>query len=499
MRRRFAGMLAVVVAASMFSFVAPASAEQGTGSPNMSHVTNLQYELRYGQTQSYGTDIEFKTLQVNRPGKRGGKQIPKDFAFAGTYRNGLQILDVTDPTAPQVASVYDCAIAQGDVQVFDRDGRTYVGYTADNIASQTVKTSGCYTDLGLQNSTQSPYGTFFADVTDPYNPTTVGFARLPAGAHNITIHPSGNYLYNSNSDLVNASEPVPTGKIEVFDIHDLSDPQLVKTLDLGPGLNSHDITFNDDGSRAYSAAVTHTLVLDTTTPADPQIIGRIPDNTINIHHQSDPVTIDDPVLGERTFLVITDELAGAAGNGACPGGGLHVFDITGNLERSPVKVGFFDIPEARPAGDGVVGGDSLRCTSHVLRMYPDEEIMTIAWYNAGVRVIDISGLAGVSAGVTPETGSLGMGMKEIGHYYFPNSDTWSAKTNRIAPDGSFYVFANDTERGLDVFHFDSAAQQSSSKGRWLDPTQAKALFTQREAVATSGGRTTAFCLIPVDR
>jgi hypothetical protein len=101
------------------------------------------------------------------------------------------------------------------------------------------------------------------------------------------------------------------------------------------------------------------------------------DPSINIAHQSDPVTVDDPILGERTFLVITDELAGAAGNAACPGGGLHVYDITGSLETNPVKVGVWNMPEVRPAVD------NLSCTAHVLRLYPEQGLMTIAWYDAG--------------------------------------------------------------------------------------------------------------------
>ncbi|MGH2557350.1 MAG: LVIVD repeat-containing protein, partial [Actinomycetota bacterium] len=307
------GLLALALMMPLPTSAASESvATEGAGSPNMRHVAHLDYELRYQQTKSYGTDLEFATLQGRR------------FALAGTYRNGLQIIDVTRPSRPKIAAVYDCAIAQGDVQVFQRDGRTYATYTADDISSHTIRNSGCYRDLGLVDpDSGTPYGTFIVDVSDPYRPRTVGFAPLPAGSHNQTVHPSGRYLYNSNSDLANRSQPVPTGKIEVFDISNLANPRLVKTLDLGPGLNSHDITFSGDGKRAYSAAVTHTLVLDTSRPADPRIIGRINDQTVNIHHQSDPVTIDDPLVGKRRFLVVTDELAGAAGNGACPGGGLH--------------------------------------------------------------------------------------------------------------------------------------------------------------------------------
>ena len=479
------GLLAPSVAPAA---TASSPAAEARHSGNLRHVATLAYERRYGQDLPFGTDIELKQMRV------GGKN--RNLAFAGTYRNGLQIINVTRPRNPRVIAVYDCAIAQGDVQVFTRKKRTYVAYTADNISSETVTRSRCYRDIGYSETTHDTrYGTFIADVTNPRRPRTAGFVPLAAGSHNQTVHPNGRFFYNSNSDIANLNQPAPTGKIEVFDVRDFAKPKLVKTLDLGPGLNSHDITFNASGTRAYSAALTQTLVLDTTKPADPTILGRILDPTINIHHQSDPVTIDDPLLGKRRFLVVTDELAGAAGNGFCPGGGLHVFDITGDLEAAPVKVGFWEIPETRPAGGGEeAGGESLRCTSHVLRMHPKKKIMTIAWYNAGVRVVDISGLAGVAVGVTPDAGNAGAGMKEIGFHYFPNSDTWSAKTNKFSKDGSFYLFGNDINRGLDVFRFDAKSKRSSQSGTWLTPAQYRARLDGEEFTGIDN-RTT-FCLLP---
>ncbi len=45
-------------------------------------------------------------------------------------------------------------------------------------------------------------------------------------------------------------------------------------------------------------------------------------------HQSDPLTLTRPNGTKRKVLIITDERAGAAGSAECPGGGLHVYDIT---------------------------------------------------------------------------------------------------------------------------------------------------------------------------
>jgi hypothetical protein len=481
-RRLFATLLGATLAASLLPGVPAPSVGAADVAPapesaeNMTHVANLGYEHRYGQTENFGTDLELASMTV----RRNGAKRKLDVAFAGTYRNGLQIIDVTRPARPKVLSVYDCAIAQGDVQVFRRGKRTLVAYTADDISSQTDPSSRCFRDAGISTK---EYGTFIVDVTNPRRPKSVTFIPLERGSHNQTVHPSGNYLYNSNSDVVPGAPP----SIEVIDIRRLQQARRVTDLPLGTGLDSHDITFNRNGTRAFSAAISHTLVIDTTDPAEPEIIGRIVDPSINIHHQSDPVTVDDPVLGKRRFLVVTDELAGAAGNGACPGGGLHVYDITGDLERAPVKVGFFDIPDVSvtdPSG-------SLRCTSHVLKMHPKKGVMTIAWYARGVRVIDISGLVGVSAGLP------GAGMQEIGHIWFADSDTWAAKALRVKRNGSMVLFANDISRGFDVFRFTASPEGTSSMStgasRWMSPAEARSAL----GVADRTGDLVVSCLLNV--
>ena len=415
-RMRLAVRPAIVLSVLGLVFAPPGRAveeEPASASSNVEHVANLAYETRYGQELPFGTDIELRRYP----------SLKRTFAFAGTYMNGLQIIDVTNPAKPAIAAVYDCALAQGDVQVFQRDGRVFVAYTADDYGPDYTKPeSRCYRDNGVADVR---YGTFLIDVTNPRNPRSVSFVELPKGSHNQTVHPSGRYLYNSNSDLGPS-----TGVVEVVDITNMKAPKVVAELPLQTGLDSHDITFSADGTRAYSAAVTHTLVIDTTDPAKPSIIGRIVDPAINIHHQADPFTI-----GDKTFLIVTDELAGAAGNGFCPGGGLHVYDITGANERLPRKVGFFDIGDVRPTT-----GSSITCTSHVLKIHPKEQLMTIAWYAAGTRVIDLAGLA-----------SPIPTMAEVGHVYFDDSDTWAAKALTVTRDGTFHVFANDMNRGLDVF------------------------------------------------
>jgi hypothetical protein len=407
-------------------------ADSGTGE-HMTPVANLQYDGT-GEAQS-GSDIEF--LKTGR----------REYALAGTLRKGMQIVDITDPTEPRMAAVYDCDITQGDIQVWRNGTRVLASYTADGTFGAAGAASQCAQDLGLGADAA---GTVIVDLTRPTRPQTVSFLPVPRGSHNMTIHPSGDYLYNSNSDLITSTTPT----ITIYDVSDPESPRHVQDFPLpfvptSLGSESHDITFNTSGTRAYSAALSQTLVLDTTDPERPRIIGDIVDPAINVAHQSDPVTVTRPDGTQRDLLVVTDERAGAAGSVECPGGGLHVYDITGDLEREPQKLGTWFIPVVQPQA-------GTTCTSHVLRIYPEQEMLTIAWYGQGVRVLDISGLATATGSAGTVAVGDGVGMREVGHYVFPDSDTWSFKTNRIAADGSFYGYGNDLTRGLDVYRFDGA-------------------------------------------
>lgn len=186
-----------LVATALFAvtslvLAAPAAAQDThRHSGNMRHVLNLPYEARNGTTPNYGTDIEFARL--------AGKQ----HALAGSYSNGMQIVDISRPERARIAAIYDCGVSQGDVQVFrraDLPGRTFATYTSDTYGDGT---STCYREaaaLGfnvLKSNGTGKNGTFILEVTDPLNPKTLSFAEVTQGSHNQTVHPSGKYMYNS--------------------------------------------------------------------------------------------------------------------------------------------------------------------------------------------------------------------------------------------------------------------------------------------------------------
>jgi hypothetical protein len=81
--------------------------------------------------------------------------------------------------------------------------------------------------------------------------------------------------------------------------------------------------------------------------------------------------------------------------------------------------------------------------------------MTMAFYNGGVRVIDLAGLAS------------GDGIKAIASYMTDNADSWSFKAPRVSRDGVFYAYGNDIARGLDIYRYDGEASQTDAPGTWI--------------------------------
>lgn len=383
--------------------------------PNLTYVASVPYKG--------GTDLEFQDRTV------GGVTSSYLYAgsladFSGGAATGLRVVDITNPVTPVLKSFLTCQTNQNDVQVVERGAKTYVVLGVDyggGFGSQ------CYSQAGLGGSF---LGLIVVDVTDVSAPKAVGSLYLRYGAHNSTMHPGGRYLYVSEAELVRPrvlSTPM-LGQIQVIDLADVTKPRLVKVFYQTVG-SSHDITFNADGTRAYSAALVNTISLDTTDPADPKLLAVIEDPSVSLHHQADPYSV-----GGRNYLIVTDELAGGGGNFACPGGGLHVFDIT--IETLPVKVGVFVIPEPQYEVFG-----RFACTSHVLRIYPQEQILTIAWYGAGTWVVDVSNPTLLRAvGHANPTAVDGR-----------RADTWAAKMH------GGYIYTNDMGRGIDVLRYEGAA------------------------------------------
>ncbi len=357
-----------------------------------------------------GTDLEFVTIK-----KRDYAVAPSETSSGGV--GALRIFDLTaNPAKPKLVGFLPCDVTQNDVQI--RGTTVFMG-----VDGGTSGPAGCFEKLGIEPA----LGVLAVSLANPAKPTPVGFTPIKYGAHNTTLHPSGDYLYVSDSELTpKQGEPAGQmlGRINVVDVRNLKAMKEVFTLPLPTGLSSHDIDFNAKGDRAYSAALTETLILDTSDPAKPSIATTIVDPAVNISHGAD-------LTPDETHLYVTDEQAGAAANGVCNVGGVHVYDLTTPV---PVKTAFYAFSPANSLTSTITGA-SLTCTAHVLDYGPTGTTFSNAGYAAGVRIIDITNRLGL-----PE---------ELASFTPVDSDTWSAKQYKNPK----YLYANDLNRGFDVFEY----------------------------------------------
>ena len=388
-----AGLIAGAIAA-------PAAAEQksnpltGEG-VNMKIIANVAY--------AGGTDMEFTTIKG------------RDYAFAGSWApvkdgGGLHVIDVTNPEKPKEVYWLKCSVSQGDVQI-SHDSKT-VMMAADSAGGP----DSCLMVGKL--------GFMTVDISNPKKPKPIGVAEIPRGSHNITAHPSKPYVYNSDSDVGNLQ-----GEIQIWSIANPAKPKLVNTA-MAIGHSPHDISFNSKGTQAVTAGVDNIELYDTTDVENPTLQFTFQCPGCSITHDA-KFTKDD------AGLIIGDEGGGGAPY-PCPGGALYFYDLESGM--IPVLTGIYEPNEVVLAKDdqGLPGA----CTSHVFDISDDGKQVSISWYTAGTRLLDVSDATGAALGEH----SVG-GVREIGWFQPTGGVSWSSKFSK----GTKYVFSNDMQRGFDVF------------------------------------------------
>jgi hypothetical protein len=388
-----------------------------------------------------GTDLEFFTTTAAVPHPdpemtdEAGRALPltdadgkvvtgqRDFAVVGSYDRGAFVFDITDPEKTRFVQQIVCQQKQNDIQIRRFGERWVVVLTNDQsgvlcAGPKTVTSPAPPTQTpGLPNATQGGAAVF--DITNPYAPAPMYNLHVHDGVHNFTWHPTQPVAWISTGDLPGGVDHLP-----VYDFTDPDNPKLVADLTVEGG--PHDITFSDDGSKAYVASENNVRVYDAKDPRNPRLLYRGPSLASYVHGA-------DPTPDGKTLLV-TDEslvLGGffTARTAVCPGGGITLFDATSEPLK-PLSYLLADVQGQTP--------DHRACTAHVGRFTPDSKHYVTGWYVGGVRLFDIS---------DPRA------PKEIAHAVLPKTEVWSAKFHK-GP----YVYAGDLGRGFDVYKYTGPAK-----------------------------------------
>ncbi len=383
-----------------------------------------------------------------------GNYVLGDYVFGSALEHGFFIADVKDPAHPRI--VYNAT---------EPDGETPFARKAEVIAHPDGRRT-------LVLATQSN-GMHFWDVTDPAHPVWASVLEFERN-HYIAVVPGTELVFNNPSSGSGGSNAL-------IDAHDPYNPHILG--DYG-AYGCHGTTFQGRPGeplfRAYCAGIQRTEVwdmtgLDVSAPhfgitlytyvdiADNPVSGTpvtnppIPTNPTGVtqtpvrslHHFA---TASD----DGNILIIGDEHRGGGNPGACfaydettgtstPLGALWFFDISDPAD--PTLLSWITPPTVAPVQPAVtppsdpsdpasvnplLGGAYTavpNCTAHFGQVIPGEDKIVIAWYSAGVLLIDFS---------DPSAPRI------LDQYQPDGVNTWSARYS------NGYVFTGDIARGMEV-------------------------------------------------
>ena len=273
----------------------------------------------------------------------------RDYAVTGTWgANGdAHFWDVTDPAnMERIATVNIDARTVNDVKV-SADGRTCI--------------------LSREGASNRKNGIVIVDVTDPRNPEiTSGFDDdLTGGVHNVFIDDNKVYALSASA------------RYDAIDISDPGSPKRVGSYKVNaPSPSIHDVWVED--GLAYSSNWSDGVHI---VDVGNGMAGGSPSNPVKVADYAYPNGWNHAAFpfrqpSGRFYVAAGDEAfplgLNLTGKPTYPRGWIHFIDFS-DMD-SPSETARYQVPEAG---------------TH--NMWIEDEVMYVAYYNAGLRAVDVSG------------------------------------------------------------------------------------------------------------
>jgi hypothetical protein len=427
MLRRLA--LTAAATALLVAVVNPA----GAVIPGVGVISKKNMEWVFNWPAAVGSDIEFLEKKLEDGSL-------KRYAIIGSMGNGFNVIDITNPALPVLTGVFvDPGLNwQGDIQVNPKR----------NLVVLATQSPGATVSHGASD------GLAFVDVSDPSRPTLLGVVNgLGGAAHNSTII-DDRYIYT-------------TGAARMVDYQDPRNPVEIGQI---PGMCAgHDITVDPNRPIAYNAcANANTEIWNVADARNPVKIATITDSRISIAHQADPSP-------DSSLLFITDERGGGLTNVNAPGGGIHVYDISGKYIpgaslQTPRKLGGYWPPFNGVAASSTSSGVWGNLTAHNMTFQAERWLLSIGWYTMGSWVTDLqyptndTGPYQEWKGTHASNGGPTTWGNTQGNILLEGDEVWSAKWTRFDdPLFDRYVFNSGITRGFDVLRYTGAMPQKVAR------------------------------------
>ena len=272
----------------------------------------------------------------------------RDYVYTGTYSGNLMYAwDVTDPSSPVIT----------DSLAFDGRRVNDVKINAD--ATIAIVTS--------ENASNRRNGITVVDINDPAHPAKLQHftENLTGGVHNTWIEDDLVYAVNYG-----------TQDLHIIDISDPTAPRTVGRWGLDKENKwLHDVTVKD-GLAYLSYWNDGLIILDVGagiaggTPTQPTMVSQF-----NYQYQLGPETYGNTHHAIRygDYVFVGDEIFNCAECINGPRGYVHVIDVSDI--RRPRQVAYYRVPEAG-----------------VHNLWAEDDMLYVAYYQAGLRILDISGV-----------------------------------------------------------------------------------------------------------
>ena len=304
-----------------------------------------------------------------------GVTVVGNYAYVADNDNGLQIIDISDPTAPSLTGTFDTSGFAYDVTVVgnyayvadDKSGLQIIDISDPTAPSLTgtFVTSGFAEGVTVVGNYAYVAGGFdgleIINITNPATPSLVGTLATSDFANDITV--VGNYAYVADGD----------SGLQIIDITNPATPSLIGTFDTSGSALGISVV----GNYAYVADGDSGLqIIDITNPATPSLAGTF---------DTSGSAFGISVVGNYAY--VADE-----------GGGLQIIDITS--PATPSLAGTFDT-SGSALGISVVGNYTY---------VADEE--------GGLQIINTTDPATPSLAGTFYTSGSAFGVTVAGNYAY---------------------------------------------------------------------------------
>jgi hypothetical protein len=373
----------------------------------------------------------------------GGMADGSDLAFqgdlivAGSY-SGTAFFKILKK-APYVEQIgfHMCPGGQGDVSVY----KNLAFVSLDSPQSQDAV--GCSEPSAKKSAGKE--GVRILDISNPRKPVQVEFVETDCGSHTHVINPHGDtvYIYNQSYPLGVQTATCSVAshrKVSIIEVpvKAPTKAKVIGTLDVSPEIGCHDVTIFPSGKLAAAACIGESQIWDVSDPAKPEIVSRIVNPSIQIHHGTG-------VTWDEKYLAIADEFAGSVtgeclGSQSSPVGALWFYDISD--PTNPTLAGYFNVPRR---GDPQTADEAgyIACTTHNFNILPMKHkghyVAAVGYRASGLSIVDFS---------DPSAPVEAAYYQQLDEGTIP--DVWSGYWY----NGRIYTNDNGASRGISVYEME---------------------------------------------